>query len=197
MDAGVIILAGGKSSRMGQNKALLPINGLANIERIKNQLASTFENIILVTNDKEKYRFLNIPTVSDNYENKGPLAGIEAGLLASNNDVNIVVACDMPFISMSLARLLVEQSVGYDAVVPLINGKQHPLFAVYKKSVLAELVGCLHTNQLRVIHLLERIKVNYVSEEKLLNKEIDNIDQIFYNMNHPSEYEEAKKLAEK
>ncbi|OIJ11643.1 molybdenum cofactor guanylyltransferase [Anaerobacillus arseniciselenatis] len=197
MDAGVIILAGGKSSRMGQNKALLPINGLANIERIKNQLASTFENIILVTNDKEKYRFLNIPTVSDNYQNKGPLAGIEAGLSASNNDVNIVVACDMPFVSDEIAQFLVQESEGFDAVIPVINGKQHPLFAVYKKTVLSEVTECIQSDQLRLKHLLQRMKVNYISEEKLLNKEIDNIEQVFYNMNHPSEYEEAKKLAEK
>ena len=197
MDAGAIILAGGKSSRMGQNKALLPINGLANIERIKKQLATTFEEVILVTNDEAKYQFLNVPTVSDKVKNKGPLAGIQAGLMASSYDVNVFVACDMPFISVDLAQVLVEQSEGFDAVVPVINGEQHPLFAVYKKSVLAEVENCLRTNQLRIKNLLERLNVNYVTEEHLLIKEIDNIQQVFYNMNHPSEYEEAKKLAEK
>ncbi len=197
MDAGAIILAGGKSSRMGQNKALLPINGLANIERIKKQLTTTFEEVILVTNDEAKYQFLNVPTVSDKVKNKGPLAGIQAGLMASSYDVNVFVACDMPFISVDLAQVLVEQSEGFDAVVPVINGEQHPLFAVYKKSVLAEVENCLRTNQLRIKNLLERLNVNYVTEEHLLIKEIDNIQQVFYNMNHPSEYEEAKKLAEK
>ncbi|QOY38433.1 molybdenum cofactor guanylyltransferase [Anaerobacillus isosaccharinicus] len=194
MKAGAIILAGGKSSRMGKNKALLPIDGVSNIERIVKSLAGIFAEIIIVANDEEAFEFLNLPIVKDKVKEKGPLAGIQAGLLAAKHETNLFIACDMPFISPQIAKQLVEQSEGFDAVVPVIDGKQHPLFAVYKKSLLPTLEDCLLTNQLRMKHLIERVNVNYRTEEHLLNKEIAKLDQVFYNMNHPSEYEEAKNL---
>lgn len=197
MKAGVIILAGGKSSRMGRNKALLLIGGISTIERIKNSLSEEFEDILLVANDVELYQFLNLPITEDKVIDKGPLAGIQAGLLAAQNDINVFIACDMPFISPQLAHILVERSEGYDAVVPVINGHIHPLFAVYKKSILTAIDDCFGKDELRMKDLLNRVNVNYVTEQELPNKEIANLEQYFYNMNHPSEYEEAKKMAKK
>ncbi|MCT8137228.1 molybdenum cofactor guanylyltransferase [Anaerobacillus sp. CMMVII] len=196
MKAGVIILAGGKSSRMGQNKALLPLDGVSTIEKIKNSIADLFEDILIVANDEAAYQFLNLPIVKDKVRDKGPLAGIHAGLLAAKRETNLIIACDMPFISPYIAKHLVDHSEGFDAVVPVIAGKQHPLFAVYNKSVLPTLENCLETEQLRMKHLLDRIHVNYSSEEDLQIKEIANLEQVFYNMNHPSEYEEAKNMTE-
>lgn len=195
MQAGAVILAGGKSSRMGQNKALLPIDGEANIARITNCLKEAFHDVLIVANNNELYEFLNIPIVNDKVEGKGPLAGIQAGLLAAKHDANVFVACDMPFISINLAKAFIEKSEGFDAVVPIIGGKQHPLFAVYKKSLLSVIDQCLQTDQLRLKHVLDQANVNYVREEDLPIKEIDKLHKVFYNMNHPSEYEEAKKMA--
>lgn len=197
MKAGAVILAGGKSSRMGSNKALLPINGKTNIERIKDSLDEVFSDIILVANDEEMYQFLNIPIVKDNVRDKGPLAGIEAGLLASRSETNLFVACDMPFVSTQLAEVLLANSDGYDAVVPVIAGKRHPLFAVYKRTLLDEISDCLQTNQLRIKHLLDRVNVNYLTEDQLSDAEIDKLDRFFYNMNNPAEYAEAIKIAQK
>jgi molybdenum cofactor guanylyltransferase len=197
MQAGAIILAGGKSSRMGKNKALLPIEGVSNIERIKNSLTEIFDDILIVANDVDAYQFLNLPVVSDKVKDKGPLAGIQAGLLAAKHETNLFIACDMPFISPQIAKQLLKYSEGYDAAVPVIDGKQHPLFAVYKKCVLPTIDNCLQTNQLRIKHLIERVNVKLINEEHLLNKEIDKLEQVFYNMNHPSEYEEAKNMAKK
>lgn len=194
MQAGAVILAGGKSSRMGQNKALLPIDGISNIERIVQILRKDFTDISIVTNNKDSYEFLQLPMTEDRVKEKGPLAGIQAGLLASPQETNFFVACDMPFVSVEVAKRLVELSDGYDAVVPVIDGRQHPLFAVYKKSVLPELEKCLLANELRLIHLLDKVNTNYVTEA-FLNLEIAKMDKVFYNMNHPSEYEEAKKIA--
>jgi molybdenum cofactor guanylyltransferase len=197
MKVGAVILAGGKSSRMGQNKALLPINGLSNIERIKNKISEVFEDILLVANDREIYEFLHLPIVEDKVKEKGPLAGIQAGLLAAKHDANVFIACDMPFVAVEIANKLIEESEGYDVVIPVVAGKHQPLFAIYKKSILPVLEACLLNDQLRIKHLLDQVKVNYVSESQLVIKEIDNLEQVFYNMNHPSEYEKAKKIAEK
>jgi molybdenum cofactor guanylyltransferase len=197
MKAGAIILAGGKSSRMGTNKALLPIDGTTNIERIKNILAEAFQEIIIVANDEEAYQFLNLPIIKDKVLDKGPIAGIQAGLLAAKYETNLVIACDMPFISTDVARQLVKESEGFDAVVPVISGKQHPLFAVYKKAILPTLDDCLQTDQLRIKNLLERVHVKYTTENDLFNKEIDKLEQVFYNMNQPWEYEKVVKITKK
>lgn len=195
MKAGVIILAGGKSSRMGKNKALLPIGGLTTIERIKSSVSEDFEDILLVANDQKLYQFLELPITEDKVKNKGPLAGIQAGLLVAKNNSNVFIACDMPFISAKLAKVLIARSEGFDAVVPVINGKRHPLFAVYKKAVLKAIDECFKKDELRIKDLLDRVKVNYITEEDFLSEGFVNLEQSFYNMNHPLEYEEAKRMA--
>lgn len=197
MKAGAIILSGGQSSRMGTNKALLPFNEKTNIERIKDELSSLFDEIILVTNQPEDYSFLNIKMVSDVYPGKGPLAGIHAGLAASDYEENIVVACDMPFVSAELAGTLVQNLKHYDAMVPVIGGRKHPLFAAYQKRIVAEIEKCLQEDRLRMIHLLEKLNVRYPEEVDLQAYCDGSLEEIFFNMNVPEEYEEAKKRLEK
>jgi len=196
MKAGAIILSGGKSSRMGKNKALLPINDKTNIERIRDELKSLFDDIILVTNDSETYEFLNLKSVSDKFPGKGPLAGIHAGLMASDYEENIVVACDMPFVSAELAATLVQNLKHYDAIIPVIDGKQHPLFAAYQKRIVPEIEVCLQEDRLRVIHLLDKLNVRYPDGDFLQSYSDVRLDNIFFNMNVPEEYEEAKKRVE-
>jgi molybdenum cofactor guanylyltransferase len=197
MKAGAIILAGGKSSRMGKNKALLPFNDKTNIERIRDELQSLFDDIILVTNNPESYEFLNLKSVSDEFPGKGPLAGIHAGLMASDYEENIVVACDMPFVSAELASTLVQNLKHFDAIIPVIGGKQHPLFAAYQKRIVPEIKDCLTEDRLRVIHLLDNLNVRYLEENDLQVYSDGSLEEIFFNMNVPEEYEEAKKRVEK
>lgn len=196
MKAGAIILSGGKSSRMGTNKALLPFHEKTNIERITDELKTVFDDLILVTNDPETYEFLGINMVRDEYPWKGPLAGVHAGLRASNYDENIVVACDMPFVSAELAGGLVRNLKHFDALIPVIGGRQHPLFAAYQKRIVPELEACLEENRLRMVHLLEQLQVRYLEESDLEAFGAGSLEKIFFNMNHPNEYEHAKKLAE-
>jgi molybdenum cofactor guanylyltransferase len=197
MKAGAIILSGGKSSRMGKNKALLPFNDKTNIERIRDELQSLFDDIILVTNDPEPYEFLNLKSVSDEFPGKGPLAGIHAGLMASDYEENIVVACDMPFVSAELASTLVQNLKLFDAIIPVIGGKQHPLFAAYQKRIVPEIEACLTEDRLRVIHLLDKLNVRYLEENDLQAYSDGSLEEIFFNMNVPEEYEEAKQRVEK
>lgn len=197
MKAGAIILSGGKSRRMGTNKALLPISEKPSIEGIKEELDNLVDNIILVTNQPEDYPFLCLKKVNDHYPGKGPLAGIHAGLIASDHEINLIVACDMPFASAQLGAILIENIKEYDAVVPIIDGKMHPLFAVYRKKILKEIESCLDNDHLRMIHLLDKINVLYLTEHDLQAFNDESLAQIFFNMNHPEEYEEAKKWVER
>lgn len=204
MEAGVIVLSGGKSSRMGRNKALLPVGQQTAIEKIITELEPICQQPIIVTNDPAEYAWLELPLVSDEYPGKGPLAGIQAGLKASTFETNFVVACDMPFASVTIAREIIRFSEGYDACVPEVRGKLHPLFAAYQKRCLPALDQCLRQDRLRVIDLLNRIHVHYVREDDLCTKErgqpqqlvtehIDRFERAFFNMNRPDEYERAKK----
>lgn len=194
MKIGAIILSGGKSSRMGTNKALLKINEKTNIERIMNQLRD-FQEIILVTNEPKEYEFLNVKMTMDQYPGKGPLAGLHAGLLASACEANLLVACDMPFITSDLAHLLIEKIGEDDAVIPVINGKQQPLFSVFKQNVIKKIEDCIENDRLRMKQLLEGIHVHYMSDDDFIQYRLDELERIFFNMNNPIEYEDAKKWA--
>lgn len=195
MKAAAIILSGGKSSRMGTNKALLKINEKTNIERIADNLKSYFDDIILVTNQMDAYRFLGIKMAADQYPGMGPLAGIHAGLSVSDYDVNLIVACDMPFVSGELALTLINNSSHYDAVVPVINGKQQPLFSVFKKETAKKIEQSIVNSRLRIKHLLDELNVLYVTENELQAYSSSDLERVFFNMNHPHEYEEAKQWA--
>ncbi|EKN68356.1 molybdenum cofactor guanylyltransferase [Schinkia azotoformans] len=192
MNATAIILAGGKSSRMGTNKALLPMDGKPNIELIKDQLTPFFSDIIVVTNDFEAYEFLKVPMVKDEYVGKGPLAGIHTGLKNSNTETNFFVACDMPFVSGELAQYLVSLCENYDAVVPNINGTLHPLFSVFKKETLPKIEQCLQAERLRIRDFLNEVAVLFVHENDIDPVLVGNIEKVFYNMNYPVDYEKAR-----
>lgn len=198
MNAGCILLSGGKSSRMGTNKALLKIDGKPNIERIRDELVKLTEEIILVTNEPETYQFLGLTTIMDEYPGQGPLAGIHVGLKHSTKKHNLVVACDMPFVSQELGSYLLNIAIAndYDAVIPIINGKRQPLFAVYQKEIYRKIEKCIHDQQLKIMDVLTDLNVLFLTEAELQQNVPNHLERIFFNMNHVEEYEMAKKWAE-
>jgi molybdenum cofactor guanylyltransferase len=196
MKAAAIILSGGKSSRMGTNKALLKINEKTNIEHMIETLKVHFDDIILVTNEPEHYQFLGVTMVADHYSNKGPLAGFHAGLTASAYDVNFIVACDMPFVTGELAETLVNNINHYDAVVPVVNGKMQTLCTAFQKSTVTNIEECIESGRLPIKHLLDHLNVLYLDEKELQAYSNSDIERVFFNMNYPHEYDEAKKWFE-
>lgn len=197
MESTVIILAGGQSSRMGTNKALLPINGQANIESQVAEARKISNNILLVANNFEDYEYLELPMVKDKRKGVGPLAGLEAGLLASKTEFNLLVACDMPFFNAETGRELLNGLEQYDAVMPHVSGKLHPLFAAYRKSVLPTVDDLLNHNQRRMVSLLDKLNANILHEEDFQSSTHENFTQYFYNMNNPDDYAEAKRISQK
>lgn len=191
MQATGIILAGGKSSRMGTNKALLLIDGKTVIERIVDEVKETVDELLIVTNSFEEYEFLNLPMVEDVWKGMGPLAGIHAGLNRSSHDKNLIVACDMPFVSGKLGALLLHELVDFQAVVPNIEGQLHPLFAAYHKNVSEKVEECIKENQLRIRAFLQQTHTKIVNEEELKNLGFRFRELDFFNMNHPEEYTKA------
>lgn len=162
--ATAIILAGGKSSRMGgEDKSLLPVDGEPLIQKILNQLDDYFDEIIIGANDVEKYKFLNRKVVPDLEKEKGPLMGIMSCLKASENDVNFITACDIPLMNLKLIQNMINLSDNVDIVMPVKDeNKYEPLFAIYKKSVIEDAEIILNNNGRRIIELLNSVKVKFV-----------------------------------
>jgi len=191
-----IILAGGRNSRMGKNKAFLSVN---NNEKIIEQIVELFQQLfhetIIVSNEPELYHYLNVQVTTDIIPRKGPLSGIHAGLVKASTQYSFVVPCDMPFLQAGLIKLLVEKVSGYDVAVPQIGEYLQPLHAVYSKNCLHHIENCFKNDIAKVFALYPWVKVNFVGETKL-SSVISNgsLDQVFFNVNTQEELEKAKKF---
>lgn len=119
-----ILLAGGQSSRMGTDKALLNVNGETVIERIVRLMSPSASNIIISVNDDEKYAFLGKEVVHDRYPGQGPLSGLHAGLQAAATPWSIIAACDMPFVTEEVFRFLAQKAEEAAAVMDDKSGLQ-------------------------------------------------------------------------
>ncbi len=161
-NATAIVLAGGQSSRMGEDKSLLFADNLPIIEKIVHQLKGHFREIIISANDIEKFRFLNLKVVPDLGKGNGPLMGIYSSLLQSSKEINFVVACDIPDLNMDYVRKLLRQAKCHEIVVPIwSDGKFEPLFAVYNKSIMDKVKKMLDNGQRKIGLLFESTDVKY------------------------------------
>ncbi|MFB0520300.1 MAG: molybdenum cofactor guanylyltransferase, partial [Desulfatiglandales bacterium] len=131
-----VILAGGSSERYGQNKAFLEIDGIRLIETVTEKMKNIFKRVILVTNEKKDYEYLDIPVVEDLIKGLGPIGGIYSGLMNISHQAGFFVACDMPFINKQLVRYMVDIKDNHAAVVPSVANEIEPLHAIYAQSCL-------------------------------------------------------------
>ncbi|QDY86444.1 molybdenum cofactor guanylyltransferase [Paenibacillus polymyxa] len=120
-----IIVAGGRSSRMGQDKALLQLGGVTVLERIAAVLGKVAGRVIVVTQDAQQYRGLGLETTTDLYPGLGPLSGIHAGLSASKTEWGIVVACDMPFVQPEILHALLAHATNWTAAQEIASEQKH------------------------------------------------------------------------
>ncbi|MHC4474652.1 MAG: molybdenum cofactor guanylyltransferase [Planctomycetota bacterium] len=163
MKATAIIMAGGGSTRMGQDKSMLPIRGQPMIARIYDQLRPHFAQILVSANDACKYGFLGAEVILDRTADRGPLMGIASALKASANDVNFVMACDIPEIDIAFVRAMIRQLRDNDVVLPMTGSSRYePLLAVYKKGLLATIEHSLAAGKNRIMDALRCCKVKHV-----------------------------------
>ncbi|MBK9168009.1 MAG: molybdenum cofactor guanylyltransferase [Bryobacterales bacterium] len=153
------VLAGGRSSRMGSDKALLPFAGRALVLHVADLVAASAGSVTLI-GSPERYGSLGLPLLPDLRPGEGPLAGIEAALHAASADWNLVVACDMPRLSLPLLEGLFEvaEASGADAVVPCAaSGRLEPLCTVWRDRCLAAVSEALDRGERRVSVVLDRV----------------------------------------
>ncbi|HNS18547.1 MAG TPA: molybdenum cofactor guanylyltransferase [Bacteroidales bacterium] len=162
--ATAVILAGGRSSRMGTDKSMLDVNGQPLIAHIAHQLDGHFDEIIIGANDPSKYAFLNYPVIADVEKDQGPLMGIYSCLMASASEVNFITACDIPEMNLKLIHNMINISGDADIVMPVSeNDHYEPLYAVYRKSVIPEAKLVLEGDGRRITELLGRVRVKFIS----------------------------------
>jgi len=194
VEMAAIVLSGGSNGRMLRNKASLRIGQKTIIERETEVLATLFSTIIVVTSTPETHKHLEARLVADLVPGKGPLGGIYSGLVASKNEYNFVVGCDLPFLNAGLISYMVDVKNGHDIVVPKLNGFLEPLHAVYSKNCLIPVKRQLDRNELRIQSFFAEVKVRYVRESEIKKYDPDRIS--FLNVNTEDDLRKARLIAE-
>ncbi|MBU1913562.1 MAG: molybdenum cofactor guanylyltransferase MobA [Candidatus Omnitrophica bacterium] len=164
-----VILAGGRSSRMGRPKALLTVNGKRMIDIILEVFHSLFNEIFIVTDDKNNFvEFKDVKIVEDSISGYGPLGGIYTGLKSISNDKAFFVACDMPFLHIGLIKRLlnISKENGCDCVVPYTSRSIEPLHAVYSSKILGKIEHLLKEKEFSLNQLLKRCNCEYIKVKK-------------------------------
>lgn len=187
-----VILAGGQSTRMGTNKALLSLQNKTVTEHIADEMKNISDEVVINTNEPASFSYVGLSIVQDRYINQGPLGGIEAVLSQVDSDIFFISACDTPFVNHQIYLYLLDQLEGFDAVIPIYNYKMHPLSGVYRKAVVENLQTQLDKGERKVRLLFDHIHVKYV--EKFKGITVENLEKHFFNMNNPEQYEEAKRI---
>lgn len=174
-----IILAGGKSSRMGKDKSQLVVQGKTMLEHAYDTLSPLCEEV-LISSSTQNLTSFNAKIIPDNYVNKGPLGGLQACLKASNHEYALVLSCDAPFVARSVYNELIARLSNSPVLVSECAGREHPLIGIYNKKALPVIEESLKNDQLKLMDTLEKLKATSIEFPK------DQSDQ-FTNINTPEE----------
>jgi molybdopterin-guanine dinucleotide biosynthesis protein A len=180
-----IILSGGKSIRMGENKAFIDIEGVPIIHRIHNLFKELFQEIIIVTNQKELFSNFESKIYTDLIPNKGVLGGLYTGIFYSTYNYSFCVACDMPFIKKSLVQYLLNLIKEDDVIVPRTRDGLQPLHAIYSKNCLKPIKKVIDQGKYSIIDFYDLVKVKVVQENEF--NTFDPLRESFINVNTPLE----------
>ena len=180
-----IILSGGKSLRMGKDKAFIKVKGIPIIERITALFQKLFKETIIVTNHREVYLYLKVTLHEDLIPNAGALGGLYTGLFYSTFPYSFVVACDMPYLRTEVIHHLIEKIKGYDVVVPRTEDGLEPLHALYSKRCVEPIRSVLAEKKTRIIDLYPLVRVRVIEAEEILP--VDPGMESFININTPEE----------
>ena len=188
----VAIIAGGKSRRMGRDKAFVELAGKALIERVIERSANLGQaETILITNSPADYQHLNLPMYQDVLPEKGSLGGIYTALLQAQCPDVLVLACDMPFVNAGLLGFMAEQIADdIDIVVPRVDGYPQGLHAIYKQTCIEPIAQQLAADRLKIIRFYDKMRVRYLDEAEYAAFDPQGLS--FANLNTPEELEQAR-----
>ena len=180
-----VIIAGGKSSRMGSDKSFVPLLGKPLIEHVLSSIDGIGDEAIIITNRPDSYAHLGLPIYQDVYPDHGPLGGLHAALFYSTHPHIMVVACDMPWLNKSLLEYMVSLATTADAIVPRWQRFPEPLHAIYNKSCLRPIEAKLKTKSLKLISFYSDVTVRFVEAAEIAR--YDPAGRSFANINTPED----------
>lgn len=185
-----IVLAGGHSARMGQDKALLELEGTAILRRTVDTLRQLTEDILIVGRPPDPT--LPASAVSDSILDLGPMGGLSTGLPAMRHRYIVCVGCDHPWLDANVLDLLLSRVDTHDAVVPIVYGRAQVLHAVYDRSILPIVRSHLDSRRLSMRSLLKDLRVCWVDEADI--RPLDPELRSFINVNTPEDWDTIRTL---
>jgi molybdenum cofactor guanylyltransferase len=192
VSAGGIVLGGGKSTRMGTSKALLPFGPETMLQRVVRLLGQVVAPIVVVAAGEQRLPALpaDVIVARDEQEGRGPLEGLRAGLKALPLDIETayVTSCDVPLLVPAFVQQMLQFADGYDIAVVQIDGFAHPLSAVYRRTALPHVEELLAHNRLRPAYLFDAVRTRRVTPEELT---ADPDLHTLQNLNTPDDYQRA------
>jgi len=188
----IAIQAGGRSSRMGRDKALLPLGGMPLIEHVLRRVEGLGDEVILTTNRPDDYAFLGRRMVGDRHPGAGALDGLLTALEAACGDRVLLLACDMPFVSRSLLEFMLAIDTDAEVVIPRYDGELQPLHAIYASSCAGPVSEALEAGEKRMISFFPRIQTWIVEQEIIDQYDAEGLS--FFNTNTPEELAQAERL---
>jgi molybdopterin-guanine dinucleotide biosynthesis protein MobB len=189
-DVSLALLAGGLSTRMGEDKAFAPFNGKTLLEWMRDRLAPLFPHVFVVAREPSRFHELGLPVVNDALPDIGSAVGVYTAVLASPTERVICVACDMPFVTPSFLRRLAEQSEGFDVFVPRHGEYMQPLCAVYGKGTLDAYRAFIASGGRRIFDIYPDLNTGYLEMD---GGQYGDPDELFMNVNTPAELEAARR----
>jgi len=192
--AAAAILAGGRSRRMGTDKALLLLDGTPLIEHVIARLRPLIPEILIVGDPAGAYGCFGVPVISDPSPDQGPLAGIRTALMNTDAPLVFCCACDMPFLETALVgHLLALAERGAAAVVPWVRGEPEPLCAVYAREALPVIEDVLASGRRSIRDILDKMPMRYIEEDDL--RHYDPELRSFVNVNTPDDLARVRRSA--
>jgi molybdopterin-guanine dinucleotide biosynthesis protein A len=165
MQASLLVLAGGQGSRMGRPKAWLEVGDTYLLRYVADRLAPAFSEVMVSFAEPEQLE-QPVPyrVVFDRKRGAGPLAGLEAGLVAARQEVVFAVACDMPYVTREIAEIAVTAARTCDAAIPRVDGRPEPVCAAYRRTVLPAITAALNAGQLKAADVTEQLDVTWLED---------------------------------
>jgi molybdopterin-guanine dinucleotide biosynthesis protein A len=188
---GAVVLCGGRSTRMGRDKASLPFGSETLLGRVARILLPVVEEVLVVGRRGQALPPLpdGVRVVHDDVEDQGPLGGLVPALRATSADAVYVTGCDVPFLEPAIVGFLFDRLDGHDVVVPRAEGFTQPLSAVYRAAVLPTLERLFAAGRRRPVHLFDEVDTSVVEEDAL--RAVDPELATLANLNTPEAYEAA------
>ncbi len=185
------ILAGGKSSRMGSNKALKNLNGRPIIEWVVRVLSVFHPSPMLITNKPDELEYLNLPMHQDIIENIGPLGGIYTALKNCTGESCLVVACDLPFLTQEIIKYLIKQKESHAVTVFDAGRGIEPLCAIYNTSLIPQIEERIKAKKFSLHGLIEQLDDD---EVRIIKPNFRGSNKTFHNVNTPADLSRAQTL---